>query len=171
VCVPPLSKPNRLLSSAETHHRYCPRCPPQLLFLGSFGNDFNYLYNQILTAVPVKACSHGLLGLFSLALGDRETGCLEMRTSWVLSAGVWREPLRTQTRRSAESWTQSPNYRRLVCHAGLCSIGADFLFISSTRIVRVTAARACFNPSQNFIEVELYPAAPFPGFTCLNQGK
>lgn len=68
-----------------------PLLSPRLLFLASFRNDFNYLSNQILTAVPVKAWSHGLLGLFSLALGDRETGCLEMRTSWFLRAGVWRE--------------------------------------------------------------------------------
>lgn len=105
--------------------------PPWLLFLASFRNDFNYLYNQILTAVPVKACSHGLLGLFSLALGDRETGCLEMRTSWVLRAGVWREPLCTETPELSRAPAQPPNCPCCWGHEGLGFIRAGFLFCVS----------------------------------------
>lgn len=55
-------------------------------FLGSSRNDFNYLHNQILIAASVQVCSHRWLGLFSLALGDREAGCFKMRTSWLYRA-------------------------------------------------------------------------------------
>ena len=99
---------------------------PWLLFLGSFRNDFNYLHNQILTAVPVKACSHGLLGLFSLALGDRETGCFQMRTSWVLIAGVWRS--RSAHPPDAAHRTQPPDSCFRLCHMFLCNIRADCVY-------------------------------------------
>lgn len=68
-----------------------------LFFLGSSRNDFNYLHNQILIAASVKVCSHRSQGLFSLALGDRETGCFKMRTSWLHRALFNGEPLCTQT--------------------------------------------------------------------------
>lgn len=71
--------------------------PPFFFFLGSSRNDFNYLHNQILIAASVKVCSHRWQGLFSLALGDRETGCFKMRTSCFHRALFNGEPLCTQT--------------------------------------------------------------------------
>lgn len=71
--------------------------PPPFFFLGSSRNDFNYLHNQILIPASVKVCSHRWQGLFSLALGDRETGCFKMRTSCFHRALFNGEPLCTQT--------------------------------------------------------------------------
>ena len=83
-----------------------PPPPRPAFFLGSSRNDFNYLHNQILIPASVKVCSHRWQGLFSLALGDRETGCFKMRTSCFHRALFNGGPLCTQ------AFTQVSHYAK-----------------------------------------------------------